>query len=142
MKIRKASKRDIDKLICIEISSGYHKNPNEQEIRNLLINFFNSAHPYAFIIQNTSNCIGYTALRVIKSNCEVDYLAIIEKHQRRGLGKLLLNKILLFAKEKKCKVIKLSVRQNNKVALSLYKKYGFCIIKRNKNKLFMEKEIK
>lgn len=142
MKIRKANVQDIDKIVSVEMSSGYQKNPIESDLRKLFVNFFNSKKPCAYILYDGDKVVGHFGLRVINNNCVLDYLAIIKKYHGKGFGKLLLNKIILVSKKLNCKKVKLSVRDNNAPAINLYKKYDFEIIGKNKNKLIMVRSLK
>ena len=143
MKIRKATKNDIDKIVFVEMSSGYHKNSLESDIRKLFVSFFRLSHPYVYILEEKNKSIGYVTIRIAGSMGEIGYLTIIKRYQGRGLGKLLLNKALSLCKQMKCKKMHLSVRQNNIHAINLYKKHGFETAGINKrNKLLMEKILK
>jgi len=142
MKIAKADLKDIDSIVDIEMSSGYHRKPVKSEIRKLFVNFFNSAHPYAFVLKNRDKPIGYFAFRKARDYCELDYFAIDKEYQGKGLSKLLLSKIVSLSGNTGLGKIKLSVRNSNKRAIDLYKKYGFKAVGKNKNKLYMVKELK
>ena len=52
---------------------------------------------------------------------------LITKKDKRnlGFGKLLLNELINFAKQKKCKKINLEVNENNKSAINLYESFNF-----------------
>jgi len=52
------------------------------------------------------------------------HFGVKPEFQRQGIGKVLVEKSLLFAKNKRYQ-IKLEVHQSNKAAIELYKKYGF-----------------
>ena len=139
MQISKATEKDIDKIVSIEMSSDYHKTILKSDIRKLFVHFFRLVHPYTYILEDKNKPVGYVAVRIAGSKGEIGYLSMIKKYQGRGLGNLLLNKALFLCKQMKCKKIHLSVRQNNVRAINLYKKYGFETVGRNKrNKLLME----
>jgi ribosomal protein S18 acetylase RimI-like enzyme len=54
----------------------------------------------------------------------------VDKNSRgMGVGKFLLDNIIIYAKKKKCKKIILDVSKDNRVAINLYKKMGFEITK-------------
>ena len=142
MKIAKATRKNIDEIVNVEMNSGYHDRPVESDIRKLFIDFFNLKNIYIYILKDGKNVIGYFAFRVVRNNCELDYIAIINKYQGKGLGKLLLNKVILLCKVLKLSKIELPVRHSNDVAINLYKKYGFEITEKSKTKLFMSKELK
>ena len=137
MNIQKATPNDIDAMVHIDSTSGYHSKPSKVAIKRLLKQFFKSVHPRAFILKNSSTPVGYVAFRKIKGIIEIDYFGITKNHQRKGLSKILLNKVFLYAKRNTIGSIRLSVRSTNTVAINLYKQFRFDIVKSQKNKLFM-----
>lgn len=141
MKLIKADSKDINDIVDIEESCGYHKDAVKLDLKKLFINFFNSSRPYAYILEDKGKSIGYFAFRIVGDNCELDYPTITKKYQGKGFGKLLINKIMLLCKSLRIKKIKLSARVSNNRAIELYKSYGFENFNFNKNKLFMIKEL-
>jgi ribosomal protein S18 acetylase RimI-like enzyme len=57
------------------------------------------------------------------------------------LGELLMDLIMIIAKQKRLKKLKLDVLKNNGRALVLYGRYNFKIIGEDENSYYMEKEI-
>lgn len=54
-------------------------------------------------------------------------MAVTEKFQSRGVGRLLMNRVVDFAKEKKAKVLELDTSRKLESALRLYENFGFKI---------------
>lgn len=54
-------------------------------------------------------------------------VAVIEAYLGLGLGAMMMNKLISFAKENHIPIIKLSVDNNNSAAIALYKKLGFVL---------------
>ena len=52
-------------------------------------------------------------------------ISVAKEYWNRGIGSLLLEQIIAFAKENSFGVIDLQVRSDNKSAIHLYEKYGF-----------------
>jgi [ribosomal protein S18]-alanine N-acetyltransferase len=52
-------------------------------------------------------------------------LAVLEEHRKKGVAQSLLGHMEEYAKERKLKIIKLEVNENNHAALELYNKNGF-----------------
>ena len=52
-------------------------------------------------------------------------ISVVKEYWNRGIGSLLLEQIIAFAKENSFEVIDLQVRSDNKSAIHLYEKYGF-----------------
>ena len=81
--------------------------------------------------------------------CHADYLSFIKSEHGKGWGKLFMKLIEEKAKKKKCKRITLEVNSNNKIAIDLYKKFGYSIIEvkekinygRKVTKYIMEKNL-
>ena len=61
-------------------------------------------------------------------------IAVSENYTGKGLGLIMMNQLISFAKNNKVKQIKLSVDNNNEAAISLYKKLGFVL--REKKEVF------
>jgi ribosomal protein S18 acetylase RimI-like enzyme len=55
----------------------------------------------------------------------ISVLVVDKKYRNRGVGTSLLNEAILIAREKKCRNIILDVDNDNEIAKSLYKKFGF-----------------
>jgi len=65
-------------------------------------------------------------------------IAISSPFQGKGLGALMMNHLLTYARLQKIPTIKLAVDSDNQAAIPLYKKFGFKEINRTKKVLFME----
>ncbi len=55
----------------------------------------------------------------------INEVYVIPEERRNGISKLLLNQAIDWLKFQNCKTIDITVNRNNKVALTLYKNYGF-----------------
>tara|TARA_X000000368_G_C22780240_1_gene601197 strand:- start:284 stop:706 length:423 start_codon:yes stop_codon:yes gene_type:complete len=63
------------------------------------------------------------------------------KHQSKGNGLLMMNKLIEESKKLKIPKITLSVYKANEKAVNLYNKMGFSVVKEDKSNLFFEKII-
>lgn len=68
-------------------------------------------------------------------------ILVPKKHQSKGNGLLMMNKLIKESKKLKIPKITLSVYKTNKKAANLYKKMGFSIVREDKFNLFFEKII-
>lgn len=68
-------------------------------------------------------------------------IAVIDEMKGKGFGKVLMEYLIEFAKENKIKKIRLSVDQNNLLAIILYKKFGFIEDLKTDKLIFMNKII-
>ena len=57
-------------------------------------------------------------------------IAVSEKYLGMGLGAIMMNQLISFAKQNKVKQIKLSVDNDNTAAIALYKKLGFVLLEK------------
>jgi ribosomal-protein-alanine N-acetyltransferase len=95
-----------------------------------------------------SEIIGFCIARLIKTSgitidlynknnaqteCEIYNIAVKKKYQERGVGKQLLNKLVLLAKEHQSQSIWLEVRNSNKKAINFYQTNNFKQMYKRKN---------
>ncbi len=60
---------------------------------------------------------------------KLDKLYVHYDHQRRGYGRMLLDRVLGLARAYGCATLTLAVNKNNRTAIAAYRKYGFGIAK-------------
>lgn len=126
--IEKMSFNDIDGIINIQ---------NELNVnitsKNSLINDSNDSHYCYFILKNNSNkIIGYAGISTIIDSMDILSIVIAKEFQRLGIGSILLEYLLNYAKENFKKEILLEVRKSNIPAQRLYEKYSFEMINTRK----------
>ncbi len=72
----------------------------------------------------------------------INHFSVLGDYRGNGISKILFNKCIDYGNEKKFRSIILEVAKDNKIAISLYIKFGF-ISKTSKNgKIIMKKELK
>ncbi|MDH5764768.1 MAG: GNAT family N-acetyltransferase/peptidase C39 family protein [Gammaproteobacteria bacterium] len=79
------------------------------------------------VLESDDKISGY-ALVLYRSGTNLARLysiAILPDQQGKGLSKILLNSVEEFVQKKNCVFIRLEVSVNNKLAISLYEKYGY-----------------
>ncbi|MCG8305898.1 MAG: GNAT family N-acetyltransferase [Cytophagales bacterium] len=64
-------------------------------------------------------------LKLNEDTCELRKMYLLREHRGKGLGKILMDKIIKIAKEKKYRKIELETASVLKEAIKLYEKYGF-----------------
>lgn len=77
--------------------------------------------------------VGYISYMVIASDADLVNIAILPSFRGKGLGKALLNALILDAKERCLECVHLEVRKSNEVAIKLYTKLGFEVVGESKN---------
>lgn len=93
-------------------------------MKNEIIDFFGAFQD--------SKLIGYIIGRNIAGEYEILNVAVSKAHQKKGVGKMLMEHILENAQKWDCLNIYLEVRESNLPALILYKKFGFFIMGKRK----------
>jgi len=94
-------------------------------------------HVATFVIYHAEQSIAYGHL---DKEDDIIWLgiAIAEPFQGNGVGTLMMNHLLTFARIEKIPTIKLAVDRDNAAAIPLYQKFGFKEINRTKKVLFMQ----
>jgi ribosomal-protein-alanine N-acetyltransferase len=71
---------------------------------------------------------GFVGMWFMADEAHITAIAVLETHQRRGIGELLLIGCIELAILRNADVVTLEVRVSNTLAQGLYKKYGFEIV--------------
>jgi len=141
MNIREANIMDINKIMDLEDQifkihykarpDWIEKNPRNYEYKKQFIEENNGK---IFIAEEDNKIIGLCIfnIRVIKDhqmffdmvNIEIENICVDEKYRKKGIGKKLLEKVKIYAKENNIKNIELSVWEFNENALKFYKNMG------------------
>lgn len=82
--------------------------------------------------ENPEKIIGLGCFWAILEEAHITILAIHPDFQGRSLGKFLLTKLLESAQKRNLETATLEVGENNKIALSMYQKFGFAVAGRRK----------
>lgn len=79
-----------------------------------------------FVVKNKENKIlGFAGIKIILDEAEIMNIVTKKDYRYQGIGKLLLNKLVLEAKSKNVKVLHLEVNEHNTIAIHLYEEFGF-----------------
>ncbi|MFX0136016.1 MAG: GNAT family N-acetyltransferase [Candidatus Hodarchaeota archaeon] len=90
---------------------------------------FPNKRGYVAIVNN--NVVGFITYKIKEKGLELSWIGVLEKYHRKGIGKKLVEKLLMFAKEKKCRYIDVEtvaphhVDENYRRTIAFYKKTGF-----------------
>jgi ribosomal-protein-alanine N-acetyltransferase len=125
--IIKLNNEDLDEIYDIEYSNrnSINKNLIEESIKDVKYHFFG--------YRKNDKLVGYYYMRIILDICELFQITVHKNSQNTGIGKLLLNHCIAFAKNNHCRCIELEVRENNIPAKKLYLNNNFKIITKRKN---------
>ncbi|MDR0831575.1 MAG: tRNA (adenosine(37)-N6)-threonylcarbamoyltransferase complex dimerization subunit type 1 TsaB [Bacillales bacterium] len=117
--------KDIAKL-----EESLFKTPRgEKELNELL----NSEFSTFYVLSNSNDILAYYGFYYVDTLLMIITFGVKKEEQNKGLGTILLNKIIENAITLNASVIDLEVRVSNKKALSLYQKTGFKILRTIKN---------
>ena len=111
-----------DELISVLQSSFKEVYKNNNELKN---EFINNPYTKIFIYREKDDILGLIHINDIYDRYEINNFYVIDKYRNRGIGSLLLEKVIELGKEQKIKNITLEVRKDNILAISLYENYGF-----------------
>jgi len=149
MKIRKATKKDIESLVKIWIEfensqdkyksakqikefEAMGKNP-ENWMRKELLRILKLKKSEIFVAELDKKIVGYSSISIgskspiekIKRFGRIHYIYVHSKFRKKGIGLALMKEAKKWFKKQKVKYISLAVMHNNSKAKNLYKKFGF-----------------
>lgn len=114
---------DVDKIMSMEseIFGKYHWTHNAfiSEIENELGNYFVAEAP------QSGELMGYCGFWLILDEAHITTIAVNPKFRNKGVGEILLQKMIDAGYAKNTKWFTLEVRSGNIAAQNLYYKYGF-----------------
>ena len=86
-----------------------------------------STNPYLKIITyvEKDKIIGFLLYSLIYDRIEIEQFEVITKERRKGIGDKLLKYLIEKYQDTDIKNITLEVKEDNIIAINLYKKYGF-----------------
>ena len=76
------------------------------------------------VAKNEDEVVGFAGIIILPDDVEITNIVTIKNERKKGIGKLLLDKLIQMAFELK-KDISLEVNEENNAAINLYKKAGF-----------------
>ena len=91
----------------------------------LLMDGLNSKWDTFWVAVLDDAVIGYSNLRVLSGEGELERIAVAPDQRRLGIGRKLMEAMEDFATQNQVKAVTLEVRSQNTAALNLYKSYGF-----------------
>lgn len=144
MRIRKARKEDLINLVNLEFKVGFFK--TKKELIDFFEQLFQNLNEFIYVAEITGKIVGYRSFEKKGIVAEPGFLSVSKKFQGKGIGASLMKKSIIEAKKLGCVKMKLSVRNNNFIAIGLYNKLSFEVIevvnKKGNLKLIMEKKLK
>jgi ribosomal-protein-alanine N-acetyltransferase len=84
------------------------------------------------VVKTGQKIVGYACLWHVNDQMEIANFAVSPEFRKKGIGRMLMQKVLSEAIKKGCASLILSVRESNLPALNLYKEFGFVEVGRRK----------
>jgi len=119
MKIRPASSEDLPTILTIENLTNKIPWTQEQFLSSIEVGH------YSVVIENKEGVVGFAIYSPIIPESHLLNIAIIPSSQGQGLGRELLQNVIMQNKILGVKSITLEVRISNHSAITLYKSEGF-----------------
>lgn len=126
--VRFMKRDDIPQISAIE-NCSFPSPWSQQAFLNELENKF----AVYFVAIHENNLIGYAGMWLFCGEAHVTTIAVHPDFRGRGLGKMLMNTLIDYAREQGADTMVLEVRPSNIPALNLYKSLGFRNIGWRKN---------
>ncbi len=77
------------------------------------------------VAKENDNIVGFAGIIVLPDDIEITNIVTKKSERKKGIGKLLLEKIIEMSRETKKEFISLEVNEKNEIAINLYKKFNF-----------------
>lgn len=119
--LRDMQLEDLDAVLAIEHELFTSEWKRDDFIYELKDNPF--AH-YA-VIEENNEIIGFCGWWITFEQAQVVNVGVRTNYQRKGYGKMLMDKMVTEAIKAGCENLTLEVRKSNEKAIALYEKYGF-----------------
>ncbi len=107
----------IEKKLCEEFDDFWTSSILKSEIEN--------PNTVYFVALDNDNIVGFAGIIITPQDVEITNIVTKKTERKKGIGNLLLDKLINKAKELKQNIISLEVNEKNEIAIHLYEKYGF-----------------
>ncbi|WP_028387626.1 ribosomal protein S18-alanine N-acetyltransferase [Legionella fairfieldensis] len=123
LQIRPMLQSDIDTVHIIE-SSAHHTPWSHDILRDCVLVGYD-CRVLELIEEHNKKIVGYIICRYSVKSCHILNLCVACSEQGKGYGKFLLQAVFDSFQQSDINTVILEVRPSNKVAIALYKKFGF-----------------
>lgn len=118
--LREMSENDLDGVMEVEKESF-----STPWTERLFFDELNNPHTVYYVCVDQDEVVAYGGLWHVLDEGQITNIAVKKAYRRRGVGTMLLEKIIDYANEHEIKKLELEVRAGNTPAIKLYEKYGF-----------------
>ncbi len=116
---------DLDTVLEIERSTF----PSPWTKANFLFELYQNKCAYNFVVRSREqeNVSGFSSVWILFDELKINNIAIAKELRGRGIGSFLLEHVIRFGYAKGCDAASLEVRPSNRIALRMYRSFGFTI---------------
>lgn len=118
--VRPMTGPDIEAVACLE-QACFSESWPESMIRSGL----DSRLDTYFVYEDHGQLLGYSVIRVLADEGEIQRIAVEPRFRRLGIARKLMDAMVAFSRMRGVKSITLEVRESNEGARKLYGSYGF-----------------
>ncbi len=126
--IERMSEDDLEEVVRLEklcFSDPWSKRSFEEELKHRF--------SIPLVVKSGTRVIGYSCLWHVYDQMEIANIAVSPEFRGKGIGRILMERVLVEAKRRGCLSVMLSVRESNEAGLNLYANSGFVEVERRKN---------
>ncbi len=91
------------------------------------------------VAKENKNIVGFAGIIILPDDVEITNIVTKKSERKKGIGNLLLDKLIIMARDTGKGNISLEVNEKNIIAINLYEKFGFETVGRRK-KYYNQKE--
>lgn len=127
LNIRTVQREDLPALVQMERAAATAAHWKEAEYEMLLAS---DAAPLrkTFVAEEDGNPIGFVVAKLVRKDWEIENIVVRAGAQHRGIGRLLLTRLIQEAQACGAQQILLEVRSQNIAAKSVYTNCGFSVV--------------
>jgi [ribosomal protein S18]-alanine N-acetyltransferase len=129
--IRIATEADLEQIMEIEKACFGKDAWSKSNMKSELI----APHTTYVVAEESSSLIGYAGLSKLatSTSSDIQTIAVTGSHRGLGIGRLLMERLLAFAKGQNAKEVFLEAREDKPTPQNLYSSLGFKAIDRREN---------
>lgn len=129
--VRLATEADLEPIMQIENACFGNDAWSKSNMKGEL----SAPHTTYVVAEENNALIGYAGLSKLanSTSSDIQTIAVSDSHRGLGVGRLLMESLLAFAKKQKAKEVFLEVREDKPTPQSLYSSLGFVAIDRREN---------
>lgn len=92
---------------------------------NTLKDELNAENSYVIIAKDNNEIVGFADLKIIIDSADIMNIVVRKTYRHNGIGSILLEHLINYAKSKNLKSVTLEVNEHNLSAVHLYDKFSF-----------------